>query len=72
MTGQVGVLDATSPSGEPFGEERLADAVISAHSDQHAVSEAARRLMNAVVQHRGVVVTDDATVMILSWRGRPL
>lgn len=67
-----GLVEATSPSGEPFGEERLADAVISAYSEQHAVSEAARRLMNAVVQHRGVTVTDDATVMILAWRGQLL
>jgi hypothetical protein len=65
-----GVVEARSPTGETFGEERLAGAVMSSYSENHAASEAARRLMNAVVQHRGVTLSDDATVMILIWRGR--
>lgn len=65
-----GVVEARSESGVFFGEERLVDEVARALDTGLPASEAVRRLVHTVVDHQGGMVGDDATLMLVEWRGR--
>ncbi|MGY1772694.1 PP2C family protein-serine/threonine phosphatase [Blastococcus sp. SYSU D00813] len=63
-----GVVEARSPSGEFFGEERLADLVIRAARAGEAPPETMRRLMGSVMQHQDGQLQDDASIVLVEWR----
>ncbi|HVE99349.1 MAG TPA: PP2C family protein-serine/threonine phosphatase, partial [Mycobacteriales bacterium] len=62
-----GMLDAAPEGGEPFGEQRLTEAL---HATRElSASETVRRLTSAVLAHRAGRLADDATAVVLDWRG---
>ncbi|MDQ3756564.1 MAG: serine/threonine-protein phosphatase [Actinomycetota bacterium] len=64
-----GVVEARSPDGEPFGEERLADHVSRAASSQEQPAEMMRRLGHAILTHQQTDLRDDATLLYVTWMG---
>ena len=65
--GVVEALDAAS--GQRFGIERLVDFIARAEAAGEPVPETMRRLGHAVVKHQGDDLQDDATQVLLEWRG---
>jgi len=65
--GVVEAIDART--GERFGIERLVDFVARAEAAGEPVPETMRRLRHAVVEHQGAELQDDATQVLLEWRG---
>jgi serine phosphatase RsbU (regulator of sigma subunit) len=63
-----GVVEARSPSGEFFGEERLADLIVRAESAGEPPPETMRRLMGSVMDHQAGQLQDDASIVIVEWR----
>jgi serine phosphatase RsbU (regulator of sigma subunit) len=63
-----GVIEATSPDGDEFGDERLKELITDTRAQRPA--EAVRRITRAVIDHRQVPLRDDATVVCLDWRPR--
>src|SRR5437660_2905686 len=63
-----GVIEAASPDGEEFGDERLVELIAATRAE--APPEAVRRITRAVIDHRQVPLRDDATVVCLDWRPR--
>jgi serine phosphatase RsbU (regulator of sigma subunit) len=63
-----GIVEARSPDGEFFGEERLADFVVRAEGAGHAPPEMLRQLMRSVMDHQAGQLQDDASIVVLEWR----
>src|SRR5207302_9462701 len=63
-----GVLEATDPSGEEFGQDRFAQLLAATRG--FPPPEVVRQVTRAVLEHRQVELRDDATVVCLDWRGR--
>ena len=63
-----GVIEATAPDGEEFGDERLVELVGDTRNQLPV--EVVRRITRAVLDHRQVPLRDDATVVCLDWRPR--
>jgi serine/threonine protein phosphatase PrpC len=63
-----GVLEARSPSGEFFGEQRLVDLMARNLSAGLPVPETLRRVIRALLEHQGGNLTDDATMLLIEWR----
>jgi len=64
-----GVVEARSPSGEFFGAARLADVARRQEADRRPVPETMRRVMHAILEHQAGELQDDATAMLVEWRG---
>lgn len=64
-----GVTDTRSASGEPFGLARLADFLVRATLDQVEPTETVRRLSASIVEYKGVGLSDDATLLLIEYRG---
>lgn len=64
-----GLTEARSPDGDVFGEERLLTTIDRACNEQHSPAEALRRLMIEVTEHQGADLRDDATAVMVWWRG---
>lgn len=64
-----GVTDARSPEGEFFGEQRLADLLTRNLAAGLPVPETMRRVVRALLEHQQAQLTDDATLLLLQWRG---
>lgn len=62
-----GVVEARSPGGERFGQERLVDLARRALADQQTLAETVRRLSASVQFHRDGPLDDDATILFLEW-----
>lgn len=62
-----GVVEAHSPGGERFGQDRLVDLAIRALADQQTLAETARRLVRSVSLHRDGPLEDDATLLFVKW-----
>jgi serine phosphatase RsbU (regulator of sigma subunit) len=62
-----GITEARSPDGEFFGEQRLADFVLSASAAGDRAPETVRRLMRSVLAHQGGRLQDDASIVVLEW-----
>ncbi len=62
-----GVVDARSPEGEFFGEERLADLIVGSLADRLPPPETMRRTVRALLAHQQGRLTDDASLMLLQW-----
>jgi serine phosphatase RsbU (regulator of sigma subunit) len=63
-----GIVEARSPDGEFFGEERLADFVVRAEASGNAPPEMLRQLMRSVMCHQAGQLQDDASIVVLEWR----
>jgi serine phosphatase RsbU (regulator of sigma subunit) len=64
-----GLIEEHREGGEQFGEARLIDLIERASRDGGSVQEMVRRLSSDLMQERGGVTTDDATLLLLEWRG---
>ncbi|MFF7648989.1 PP2C family protein-serine/threonine phosphatase [Streptomyces sp. NPDC007983] len=64
-----GLVEEHLAGEEPFGEERLLDFVNRAGCEGEGVQEMVRGLSHALMQERGGVTTDDATLFLVEWCG---
>jgi len=65
-----GVVEAMdSVSGERFGIDRLVDFIARAEAAGEPVPETVRRLGHTVLKHQGDELHDDATQVLVEWRG---
>ena len=63
-----GIVEARSPDGTFFGEERLADFVVRADAAGDPPPETLRRLMRSVLDHQAGQLQDDASIVLVEWR----
>jgi hypothetical protein len=63
-----GIVEARSPDGEFFGEERLVDFLQRATAAGDPAPETLRRLMRRVLAHQADHLQDDASIVVLEWR----
>jgi hypothetical protein len=63
-----GLVEARSPGGEFFGEERLEDLLTRALHSGEPIPEVVRRLTHAVLDHHAGTLRDDATLLFLEWK----
>lgn len=64
-----GVIEARTPDGEFFGLERLADLAEREAASGQPAEELVRRLVQAVLEHQGGGLRDDATLLLVQWAG---
>jgi serine phosphatase RsbU (regulator of sigma subunit) len=64
-----GVTEARSPDGDFFGEQRLADLLTRNLAAGLPVPETMRRVVRALLEHQQGQLSDDATLLLLEWRG---
>ncbi|MFP5318497.1 MAG: PP2C family protein-serine/threonine phosphatase [Acidimicrobiia bacterium] len=62
-----GIVEARSPGGERFGQQRLVDFTRRALADQQTLAETVRRLVRSVRLHRDGPLGDDATLLFVEW-----
>jgi serine phosphatase RsbU (regulator of sigma subunit) len=63
-----GITEARDESGAWFGEERLAEFLRRAIAGGHPPAETVRRLTEAVLEHQGGLLQDDASVLLARWK----
>ncbi|TFV52586.1 serine/threonine-protein phosphatase [Blastococcus sp. TF02A-35] len=63
-----GIVEARSPEGAFFGEDRLADFVVRAEAAGDPPPETLRRLMRSVMDHQSGQLQDDASIVLVEWR----
>jgi serine phosphatase RsbU (regulator of sigma subunit) len=64
-----GITEARDKDGTPFGIDRLMDFATRAFADELPAAETARRLVHAILAHQEDCLQDDATILLLHWRG---
>lgn len=64
-----GITEARDTEGHEFGLERFTDVVLRHHSGRFTLHETLRRLVHAVLDHHAGRLDDDATVLLVEWRG---
>jgi hypothetical protein len=64
-----GITEARDDQGRQFGTRRFADLVTRGAADGYPAPETLRRLMRAVLAHQHGRLQDDATALLLEWRG---
>jgi hypothetical protein len=64
-----GVVEARDVSGAFFGDERLAEFIVEASRAGAPPPETLRQLFRAILAHQAGALQDDATVLIVEWRG---
>ena len=64
-----GVVENRRPDGEPFGEQRLRDAFARECAAGHTASETVRRLSRSFLEEHEGRTRDDATWVLVEWRG---
>src|SRR5215213_812390 len=62
-----GITEARSPTGEFFGEQRLADFISAAAAAGDPAPETVRRLMRHILSHQADQLQDDASIVVLEW-----
>jgi serine phosphatase RsbU (regulator of sigma subunit) len=63
-----GITEARNSSGNWFGENRLLEFLTRAIAAGQPPPETVRRLTQAVLEHQGGLLQDDATVLLARWR----
>lgn len=66
-----GVVEARSPDGDFFGEERLADLIVRNLAAGLPPPETMRRVVRALLGHQQGRLDDDATLMLVQWPTDP-
>ena len=64
-----GVVEARSSDGEFFGVGRLVDMVSRASAAATPAPETMRRLLHSILDHQEGELQDDATIVVVEWRG---
>jgi hypothetical protein len=64
-----GVTEARSPDGTFFGTDRLADLVGRASAGGNPPPETLRRLVHSILDHQAGDLQDDATAVLVEWKG---
>jgi serine phosphatase RsbU (regulator of sigma subunit) len=64
-----GVVEARSVEGEFFGLARLEDLTRRASASENAPPEMMRQLVHAILSHQAGDLQDDATIVLVEWRG---
>ena len=64
-----GVIEARSAGGEFFGVDRLVDMISRTSASATPAPETMRRLMHAILAHQEGELQDDATIVVVEWRG---
>jgi serine phosphatase RsbU (regulator of sigma subunit) len=64
-----GITEARSPAGELFGLRRLVDLLVRTHAAALPAPETLRRVVHALLEHQQNQLTDDATLLLVEWRG---
>ena len=64
-----GVVEARSSTGEFFGVDRLVDMVTRTSAAGTPAPETMRRLLHAILHHQEGELQDDATIVVVEWRG---
>ncbi|MFE6686046.1 PP2C family protein-serine/threonine phosphatase [Streptomyces sp. NPDC057743] len=64
-----GLIEEHTTGGEEFGEEQLIAWVDRLARTGSAVRPMARSLSHALMRERGGITTDDATLLLIEWRG---
>ena len=64
-----GITESRAPNGALFGQDRLADFLVRATLEDVPVAETARRLSENVVDYVGEGLKDDATLLLIEYRG---
>jgi phosphoserine phosphatase RsbU/P len=64
-----GMVEARSADGSEFGLDRLADVMVKAVATGLHPWEATRRAAHEVVDHHDGLLSDDATIVQVTWRG---
>jgi serine phosphatase RsbU (regulator of sigma subunit) len=64
-----GVVEARSADGEFFGVDRLVDLVTRTSASATPAPETMRRLLHAILDHQEGELQDDATIVVVEWRG---
>ena len=65
-----GVIEARSPDGNFFGADRLADLVGRASAGGNPPPETLRRLVHSILDHQAGDLQDDATAVLVEWKGQ--
>jgi serine/threonine protein phosphatase PrpC len=65
-----GVTEARSPDGTFFGVDRLADMVSRASAGGNPPPETLRRLVHSILDHQAGDLRDDATAVLVEWKGQ--
>ncbi|MFP3901765.1 MAG: PP2C family protein-serine/threonine phosphatase [Acidimicrobiia bacterium] len=66
-----GVTESRSADGTFFGRDRLADLVVRRMAGGDNPAEVLRAVVHAVLEHEDQRLSDDATLVMLEWRGGP-
>ena len=66
-----GLVEGGPRGGSRFGVERLADLLARAHSEGLGCAETIRQLGHKVLEHAHYRLNDDATMLLVEWRGGP-
>jgi len=64
-----GVIEARSPDGDFFGQERLVDLVTRSLASGLPAPETMRRVVHALLDHQAGDLDDDATLLLVEWHG---
>ena len=64
-----GLVEGGRRGGSRFGVERLADLLARAHSEGLGCAETIRQLGHKVLEHAQYELNDDATMLLVEWRG---
>jgi serine phosphatase RsbU (regulator of sigma subunit) len=64
-----GMVEARTPDGEFFGVTRLVDRLVRESASGHHPPEVLRRVGQAVLAHQKGELSDDATTVLIEWRG---
>jgi serine phosphatase RsbU (regulator of sigma subunit) len=64
-----GVTEARTEDGEQFGLDRLVDLLEREAASGRPAEELLRRLVQAVLEHQGGGLRDDATLLLVQWTG---
>ena len=64
-----GITESRSPDGSFFGSNRLADFLVRASLERLPVQETVRHISESVIEFNHFNLSDDATMLLLQWRG---